>query len=264
MALMDRYGPGRIRWIWGTLLLIGAAAGCAAPTPPLSWDPRVGAARLILEELDRTRIQDRKAVVYRIRVTGLADGAVYTLWGRKLNTRPVPVDRIGFYIDPGGRLIAQAPPVEFAMPSGSSLALPETGRPFVFNAVGFARAEPFELALVDSRRVIRAFTRVIPFPISARGEGRCRIWLELQSPGGDFFAVHGEGFEPHEEIRTVSRSGESALESSRRVSADGRFKAGVMPVLPGQTSGRAEYSVASRFCRLSIDYPWGARAMAVQ
>ena len=230
----------------------------------LGEPPAAPRAKLILQEIDRTTIQEMQAVVYKLKVSGLPKGQTFTLWGKKLNSRPVPVDKIGFYVDDAGRLVVQPPPVEFAMPSGSSINLPEKGKEFAFNAIGFAKAEPFELALIDSDRAIAAFARVIPFPIEARGEGTCRIWVELGSPGGDLFKILGEGFEAGEEIRTLSRYDSAAVEGEKTVSNDGRFSATVMPTVADKTFGSADTTVTSRFCSLTVAYEWGTAAIKAQ
>lgn len=253
------FGAGRA----AAAVILMFTAGCASSSKTINWDETGPSARgkIHLEELDQTTVQNMKAVVYKIRVSGLRPGERFSLWGKKLNAMPVPVSRVGLYPDEQGRLIARIPPPEIAMPSGSSINLEGQGKEFVFKAAGFARGEPFELSLLDSERNVRAFIRVVPFPIVSAGDGPCRLWVELASPAGDLFSILGNGFNPSEEVRTVSQSETSIFENTRRVTPQGDFKAAVLPMVPGKVSGNAEYRVTGQSCTASVQYAWGSAAL---
>jgi len=256
--------PFQVSTVFFMIVLSVLLFACSTPTAS-KWGPQhvTPGARLTLQEVRRTTIQDMSAVTYRVRVSGVPQGPSLSLWASKLKSDPVPVAHLAFFVDEAGRLLVQGPPIEIAMPAGSSINLPEHGKEFVFNAIGFARGEMFEVGLMDSRLQILAFARVIPFPIEVRGEGGCRLWVELASYGGDLFNIRGEGFESNEKLITESRRGGEIKREDRRATADGRFSSTVMPAVLGLATGRAAYNVVSQFCNLTVHYNWGTDAMRV-
>ncbi|HEY5648548.1 MAG TPA: hypothetical protein VLB09_07205 [Nitrospiria bacterium] len=248
------------------LLFLLMTAGCGGAQTQVDWEEGgpPTPARMTLKEIDRTTLRDFRAVVYKIQTEGLPQGELYTLWGKKMNSNPVRLAQVRLTVDATGRIMAHVPAPNIPMPSGSSIHLPPSEKEFVFNASGFARGEPFEISLLDSRMNIRATTRAVPFPIESAGEGPCRLQVELASAGGDFFSVIGIGFKPNEEVLTISSSNSSVLENRRLVNTAGGFVASVNPRVPGKESGTAEYRVKGGSCQAAVQYAWGTAALQVE
>jgi hypothetical protein len=108
--------------------------------------------------------------------------------------------------------------------------------PLFLSADDYSKGQPFDVALVSTDETIKAYAKVIPFPIEAE-EGRCRLWVELASPKADGFLIQGEGFEPDEEVTTTSRSNGEVLEGTHKVPPDGKLFAVVLPVVIGKQEG---------------------------
>ncbi len=255
------------RW-WNTVLRSGACLGiivvalctsCArsqsAQTTPetIEWGPRYATpgVQLTLQEGSRaTTPNGTTKVTYFLRVSGFPTGKTFKLWVKPFGSSPESLsDVVGeFYVDPSGKLVSQ---------EGGDLGQ------ISLSAPSYAKGEPYEVALISTDQTIKAFAKAIPFPIEVK-EGRCRLWLELISPTGEAFALQGEGFEPNEEVTTVSRSNGEVIQGKQKVLPDGRLPANILA--PAAVTRRyvASFTVIGKSCKLTVDYEWGPPALKTQ
>jgi hypothetical protein len=123
-----------------------------------------------------------------------------------------------------------------------------------------ARGEALQFALISEDKTAVAFYKDIPYPLEAR-VGSYHIWVELWSTSGDQFLIWGEGFQPDEEIRTISDSYDVAVESKVKADSKGRFMTIVFPGIVGQESGQATFTAIGRSGEVKVWYQWGPPAL---
>ena len=234
------------------LLDIAAAvflAGCATIPSSPPWGPQnvTPGAVLTLQELGRGTKDGKQVVQYRLVGSGFPQGKSYKVWFRNVGASP-SAWKLDFYVDNSGELIGN---------DGPALAA------ITLNAAHFAKGEPLEAMVISTDQTVKAFAKAIPFPIEAK-EGRCRLWLELASRKGGLFMVFAEGFEPEEEVATVSRSNGEVLQQKIKASGDGKLPP--IGLLPAAVSRQyaANYTVISKSCNLTVLYEWGPPALKTQ
>jgi hypothetical protein len=126
---------------------------------------------------------------------------------------------------------------------------------FVYSNV--YRGEPIEYAVISSDGTVRAYTRIIPFPLEAKSKNGCKLVMSLVSPDLMNFAINAEGFGKGEVVKTTSRSGQETLVSNTTASEDGGFVVIIAPGVVGQTGGEATFEASSSSCTVQINYDWG-------
>ncbi len=225
-----------------------ATSGTAGQT--LQWGPRYATpgVELTLQEVKRQRVSGKMRVDYTLLVSGFPEGKSFTLWAKPFGSSPILLKQFGeLYVDPSGKFVAEK----------------KTLRGIHLSALDYSKGEPYEVALISTDQTIKAFAKVIPIPVATK-EGRCRLWMELVSANGTAFAINGEGFEPDEGVTTTSRSDGEVMESKHKASPEGKLFAIVFPAVIGKPAGSASYTVVSRFCSLTVEYEWGARAFIMR
>ncbi|MGH7770355.1 MAG: hypothetical protein ACREQP_23120 [Candidatus Binatia bacterium] len=130
----------------------------------------------------------------------------------------------------------------------------------VFETGPYPRGAAWEIALVSADRALRAFAKVIPYPISAQN-GSCAVGLELVSHLGDRFVASGAGFAPGEDVSTESRYSGRVIEKQRRISPEGLLLPGTLSHGAKGSERRASFSVRARSCNVVVSYEWGEPAL---
>jgi hypothetical protein len=229
---------------WAILLL----GGCAGPTLTAKWgsDYATNEVRLDLEELRRERVEGKADVVFHLKAQGVPRGARLLLWHKSRGGRPVRVP--GVYIPDDGRLISVKDRQEAEL-----------------HAWGLARGEAYDLGAADEDAMIRAFVKVTPFPLEAKGPGRVRVWAEISSARGDAWVVNGEGFRPAEEISTVLASGEEDHLDEVIASPAGTFSRVVFPAAWfHRPDGQAVWKATGKSGTVGLAFGWGASALRAE
>jgi hypothetical protein len=203
--------------------------------------------RLELSELPRTKIS--AAVTYRLRVTGVSREIVFNLWTQDFGA-PFHMVASGLRVDESGRVVSSRP-VKAGQPPPSITIGPGP----------YPQGAAWSVALVSVDRGIRAFGAVIPRPIISRS-GICMVQLELVSYRGDRFVATGAGFPPGGEVTIESVYAGRIIEKRQTISSEGRLPLEIISHETIGTEHRATYRVRCQSCEVSIDYPWGARALA--
>lgn len=127
----------------------------------------------------------------------------------------------------------------------------------------YRRGEWFELRLLSTDGLVRGMSRFYPFPIQGEDLG-CRVWLALASDDGDAFDVFGEGFEPGEEVKTISISNGEVLDGKQIVAPDGTTSPTYLFPATRRRKQQASYEVIGRSCHVVVKYDWGRPALQIQ
>jgi len=243
---------GLKRWAIPLLGLLVAAPGIRsdAQSRP-EWDPRANPPGVVLALVE----QDRKVasgitdVLYAIRASGFPKDKTYALWFWDSFTPKPYLAESNFKVDESGQLV-----------SGRGMVLQKLS----FHLSRFARGEPVRMAVISTDQTIKAYARAYPLPIEAT-DNRCHLWVELLAPTGKSFLIQGEGFEPGEEVTTLSTSGSEVIRKTQTVLADGTLDpATALPAVVGKDSGVAAFSVSAKSCAPTVQYEWGPPAMKVR
>jgi len=236
----------RFRWACAAILCWPVlVSGCAASRGPGAWGPESATPgmRLVLEEKARRPSASGTEVLYAVKVTGAPGDRTCRLWTRARGAAPVMVR--GGYVDQSGVFV-----------NG------QTGEETQFVAVGLAPGERYEIGAVTTDDSGRAFARVVPFVLEARGAGRCRIWAEMDSPRADAFMIRGEGFGSREETNATLQSGDDIHLDNFVITDEGTFQRLVFPVAYfKRPEGTGAYTVAGKDCKMTLNFSWGPRAL---
>jgi hypothetical protein len=202
--------------------------------------------QLSIEELRRETVDGKVDVVFRLRATGAPKGQPLLLWHKSRGGTPVRVP--GVYLADDGRLVSVKDRQEAEL-----------------HAWGLARGEAYDLGASSDDGTVRAFIKVTPFPLEARGPGRVRVWAELASARGDAWIVNGEGFKMAEEINTVMTSGDEAHLDVVTASPTGTFSRVLFPVAWfHQTNGTATWKATAKSGAVDLTFGWGDKALRVE
>ncbi len=225
------------------LIVIGLSSCATVKTPPFKWDDTFTApgTSLMIEEIDRKPGPQGMGtlVSYQIKSTGFSKGEDVSLW-RKVGTK---YEEIPATIDDNGMVLLWE---EYPL----------------YMIHGFAAGEPFPLALISRTSNKRAQAKVIPFPIQAQGNNGCTASLELLSNTGYLFATTLKGFEPGEEIQTITEYKDQKLRVTRKVTEVGEFSYAV--VYGEGDNFKVTVTAEGKKCTVKLEYNVGRDALEVQ
>lgn len=241
-------------------LIISLLAGCATPKKLSDWGPKYATpgVHLSVHEVERGAGPKGGTIVgYTFKASGFPKNKSYELWGQWTDGLTTKFSE-KLYVDDSGKMVGGRLPGE---PSSEGIALER----FTINLYGFAKGEAMDYALISTDETVKAFTRVIPFPIEAK-EGSCRLSVELVENRGDLFGIWVEGFEPDEEITTVSKFGDQVIDEGKLKvpSEEGKFLIFLLPSVIGGRSGPASFTASGKSCNLTVNYEWGPPALKKQ
>jgi hypothetical protein len=220
---------------------------------PPAWEPRnaTPGVQLTLQELRRWTKGPKQGVDYGLVVSGLPKDKVFKLWHKNLGREP-EFTSLTVYLNSSGEVVFEGSDRKRGMLKQVRLSV-----------VDFAKGEPLEYALISTDQTVRAFTRVVLFPIEAK-DGECLLSVELASREGDLFLVIGQGFESEGEVTTESRSDGEVLKGKQPLSHDGKFANIASPAVKGKRSGKASFTAFGKGCNPTVDYEWGPPALKSQ
>ncbi len=227
-----------------TFAAAAALAGCATTAPLTEWGPEHarGGVTLSLVETKRDATAAGTDITFRLEARGMPRGGRMALWHRSRGAAPVRVP--GVYLSDDGRLLAS-----------------QTGEEAELHATGLARGEAYDLAATDQAGTLRAFTKVIPFPLESRMGGR-RVWAELASVRGEAWIMGGEGFKPFEDVNVVLRRGEEDHLDVIPAGPRGTFTRFLFPATWFKTSsGAGVLKIAAEGGMQELRLAWGPRAL---
>ena len=202
---------------------------------------------LRLNEVERQKSDAGIKIIYNLEASGFPKGKMYAIWWKRLGQQPVIISK-GYYVNDTGEIVYE-----------KNLLL----RDVKFQSYKNVPGEPVEFALISDDQTVSAYAKAIPFPIEAK-EGSHRLWVELASPGGEFFDIECEGFEPGEKVQTISKSEDEIIQNTDTISAKGTLSVIMLPAVIGKQSGTATFTVIGKSCNLSVHYKWGPAAVILE
>lgn len=203
--------------------------------------PERGGLRLVQRETSRKKIKGVTHVCYVIEAAGIDRAKKYRIWQRTV-----------------GMMLDDYPEEGFP----SSVAF-ERLEKIDFCFKDFMKGEWSRVKVTSADGTILAQTTFIPFPLEAR-QGRCRIWLQLMSRTGAVFLAQGEGFDPGEEVTTVSRSNGEVIRGKAKTDAEGKLGLTLLAPAAVQRKHKSSLSVIRKSGKLTIHYEWGRPALRIQ
>lgn len=239
--------------IFLTAFLALALAGCAtsppqSPPPLATWGERFNTPGVYfrMEKQGLTTETGTPAAKYSLRATGFPKDKTYLLWKMGLDSKPVFL----------GRLLPEASDFvwePFNVPG--SLHLSKA----TFTFLDMFRGEAIWFAFVANDETVKAFIHVVPFPLEAKGNAGCSMFMELlpPGPGGPGYLWIGQGFEIGEEVAVISHSADEVLRWTQKVPSSGNIGGVIAPAVVGRTGGIASLQLSGKRCEVKLDSEWG-------
>jgi len=219
------------------------------------WGPPMNSpgAEIHLKQIDERSEEGHRAIVYRLFATGFPkEGLALEEVSMDLEITPVME---GVSLDESGQAICPGKPG-----TCGDTAKPNVPVNFVVSA---AKGEAKRFSLVSEDGMIKAFTYVVPFPISGK-DAACSVEAILLSENADALLVRGSGFKPQAAVRhTVVSEGETQ-QSNITANQNGEFSDVELPATKGKTKGTAAASFQSNNCNPSLSYDWGEGSYQLQ
>ena len=237
----------RERFTGSTARTVAVAAlmgGCAGAAPLTDWGPdhARGGVTVGLVEVKREATAAGTDITFRLQGRGVPPGGRMALWHRSRGASPVRVP--GVYVTDDGRLLSS-----------------QTGEEAELHATGLARGEAYDLGVSDQDGLLRAFVKVIPFPLEFRLGSR-RVWAELASVRGEAWIMGGEGFKSLEEVNAVLQRGEEVHLDVIPASPNGSFTRFLFPATWFKTEqGSGVLKIAADGGTQELRIAWGPRAL---
>lgn len=200
-------------------------------------------AKLSYRETARTTVQGRTVITYNLFASGLRNDQHYVLCLLNVGSDPKAV--ADAYLNGDGKVVnvlADAPHHVAEDPINAKL----------FGGKG----EPIELALISDDEQSRAFTQIVPFPWE-ESAGPCHLSLIETGPYYFGVLIKLTGFQPDEELNIEQRSETEGGQSTAKADAQGTYNAAVLPFVKGKRSGKAQFFVSGKSCKIGIEFPWG-------
>jgi len=230
-----------------TLAALLSVAACCAQTVPSrdQWGEKFNSpgAKLTYKEIGRTTIQSRTVITYNLFASGLPKDQHYVLCILNIGSDPQGV--ADAYLNGDGKVVNV-----LADPDHHIAEDPINAK--VFGGKG----EPIQFALISDDDHLRAFTEVIPFPMEETA-GPCHI--SAIETGQYYFGVllRITGFQPDEDLSIEQRSENESGQSKGKADTQGTYNAGIFPFVKGKRSGKAQFVVTAKSCKIGIEFPWG-------
>jgi hypothetical protein len=231
----------------GCVLLLSIFSSPAFAHDPFILDARRAvpeSIRLDLVELSTTPGMSKR---YRLQASGAPRGIVFGVFTKDF-AHSFHEAAAGFQADESGNLF-----------SGGGHGRQRLDD-MVFETGPYPRGAAWEIALVSADRALRAFAKVIPYPISAHN-GSCVVGVELVSHRGDRFVATGAGFAPGEDVSTESRYSGRVIQKQRRISPEGILLPETLSHGAKSSERRASFAVRARSCNVVVSYEWGEPAL---
>jgi hypothetical protein len=226
---------------------------CVSPVlahEPIMLDARRATPGLYLELRELPRTSSLNTPTYRVHAFGFPRGRKFNVWTKDFGHSFHEL-AFGFQVDGAGNLVSS---------EKSTIDQPPLPKAETFTPGPYPSGAIWEIALVSEDRTLKAFAKVIPYPITAR-DGTCIVSLELVSQRGERFLASGTGFAPGEEVFTESLYSGRLEQVRRQISADGMLPKHVILHAATGTDRTARYIVRGRSCNVAVNYEWGESAL---
>jgi hypothetical protein len=205
--------------------------------------------RLELSELPSTTTPAIRR--YRLQAFGLPRGILFDVWTKDFGHSFHEV-AAGFQVDESGNVVTR---------KAGGTSQPQRLDEITFEPGPYPRGAVWEVALVSADQTLKAFAKVIPYPLTAH-DGSCTVALELVSHRGERFLASGTGFASGEEVIIESRYADQAIQKRRRILPEGLLPPEVVSHVASSTDHSARYAVKGRLCDVAVEYEWGEPALS--
>jgi hypothetical protein len=229
--------------------------GCAQMVPPRDqWNEQNNSpgATLNYKETGRSLLNGKTVVAYNLFTSGLPRDVQYVLSTAPLGAAtPIKIRDVRLTED-GNIVNATADPEHNIV----------AGEPLPINLLG-AKGQPFQFAVVSADGRLRAFTRIIPFPIEA-DTGPCHLSVEELMIDYEGILILLKGLQSNEAIVLKCNCGKKGHETKGTADAQGTFIAAVDTRVKGKQSGTFEFELKAQSCKIGMQVPWGKGADKLQ
>jgi hypothetical protein len=220
---------------------------CSAQTSPTrdQWGERFNSqgAKLTYRELGRTVISGRTVVTYNLFASGLAKDKHYVLWIFNVGGDPQPT--ADAYINEEGKVV-------------NVLADPQhhvAEDPIDVKVFG-VKGEPIKFAIISDDDRFRVFAQIVPFPIEVTS-GPCHLSAIQTARNNLGMFIGVSGLQPDEELVADQQSENEGGQTKAKADDQGNYNAVMLPSVKGKRSGKARFNVASKSCKIGIEFTWG-------
>lgn len=207
-------------------------------------------AKLVLKEAGRNRASGQTVITYNLFVSGLPKDVEYTLWISLVGSNPQAV--ADAFINKDGLVVnVLSDPVNNVAEDPINLK------------VVAGRGEPKQFALIANDGRYRVFGQVVPFPIE-KTTGACSISATMMGQNYSVVLVVVNGLQSKEEFQIAQRSGSEGAQTKATAAEDGTYRAIVVPLVKGQSSGKLKFAAIAKACSVDIEVPWGQGSYVIQ
>lgn len=223
------------------------SAGFPAQTAPSrdQWGEKFNSqgAKLTYKEVGRTFVSGRTVVTYNLFASGLPKGEHFVFW--VLNVGGEPKGVADAYLNEEGKVV-------------NVLADPQrriAEDPIRVGAFG-GKAEPIGVALISDDDRWRVFAQIVPFPLDVVS-GPCHLSAIETGPYYSAMFIEVSGLEPNEELTVDQQSENESGQTKTKADDHGNYNVSLFPFVKGKRSGKARFNLASKSCKIGIEFPWG-------
>lgn len=235
------------------LVSLSVKGAAQAEATSEEWGERFNTkgAELLLKEIGRDRSANGPTVIsYNVFASGLPRDVRYTLWTRLVGSKPQSAANA--ILNGDGKVVSQ-----LADPGRN---IPEDP---INLKVSAGRGEPKQFGLISSDGKFRAFAQVIPFPIET-SDGRCHLSAMMTGQNYVGILIGVTGLQPGEDLLIDTRSDPEGGQSKGKATDRGTYDSALLPFVKGKRSGKVQFSVAAKSCRVGIELPWGQGSYELQ
>jgi len=221
-----------------------------------NWGPKMNTpgASITLKETSRRSTGKQTVVFYRIIASGMPKDKLYSLVLTSFDLQPKPIME-GITLDGSGQAVCSGHLGGCAEPG-------EENDPVDLGLVA-ARAEPKRFTLVSEDGQVKAFTYVIPFPVTGVDRG-CSIEAILLLQHAEAVLIQGSGFAANAAVRMKAMSETEQQENDLKADSSGGIFTVLLPYVKGKTDGKGKVTFASQTCSPSLTYQWGLHSYKEQ
>jgi hypothetical protein len=199
--------------------------------------------KLTYTETARNRSNDKTVVTYNLFISGLPKDKHYAFWVLNVGSNPRAV--ADAYLNKDGKVVnVLADPTRHISEDPIDLQ--------VFGGKG----EPIQVALISDDGSLRVFGEIIPFPLDTTA-GPCRLSAIEAGPRYEAMTIRVSGLEPGEDLMIDSQSENEAVHSKAKADAQGNYRSLIFPLVAGKRSGKAQFSLTAKSCKIGISFPCG-------
>jgi hypothetical protein len=234
--------------------ILVCAANCAAQNVPASdqWGDQHNSAGAILKyvETGRTVIAGATYVDYDLFAVGMPTDRTYVLSIKPMASEGIRLGEV--HLNGEGKVVTQ-----LADPAHNVAEDPDPMH------VAGSKGEGVQIAVVSGDGQIRAFTRIIPFPIESSA-GPCHLNVEELLPNYAAVLITVTGLQPNETVDVDYKSEKKGGKLKDTANAKGIYAVAVGTGIKGKLAGTLEFNATAQSCKIGIEVPWGVGSMKRQ